>query len=53
MSVATLICLMKCRRMIGQVIVFITAKCSAKVWSRKSNLSVAVANGFSNWTLAA
>ena len=48
-SMTTLLCLMKCRPIIGFVRFFITTKCSAKMWSLMSNLSVAVAVGFSNW----
>ena len=53
-SMATLLFLIKCNPIIGPVNFFITTKCSAKVLSPISNLSVAVANGFSiaNWPLA-
>ena len=51
-SITTLLCLMKCKPIIGPVRLPITTKCSAKVWSSMSKLSVAVAVGFSNWPFA-
>ena len=48
-SITTLLCLMKCNPIVGLVNFFITTKCSAKMWSLISNLSVAVGMGFSNW----
>ena len=42
----------KCNPMIGCVSFILTTKCSAKVLSPISNLSVAVANGFSNQPFA-
>ena len=51
-SVTTLLFPIKCNPIIGPVNDFITAKCSAKNLPPISNLSVVVANGFSNWPLA-
>ena len=51
-SMTTLLFLIKCNPIIGPVNFFITTKCSAKVLSPTSILSVAVDNGFSNWPLA-
>ena len=47
-SMTRLLCLMKCNPTIGPVKLSITTKCLAKVVSRISNLSVIVANKFSN-----
>ena len=52
-SMTTLLCLMKFNPTIGPVRFFITTKCSAKMWSPMSNLSVVVAVGYSNWPFAA
>ena len=52
MSMTALFFLIKCNPIIGPVNLLITTKCSLKVLSPFSNLSVAVGNGFSNWTLA-
>ena len=51
-SMTTLLFLIKCNPIIGAVHFFITTRCSAKVLSPISNLSVAVAKVFSNWPLA-
>ena len=51
-SMTTLLFRTKCSPMIGPVSFFITTKCSAKILSQISILSVAVANGFSIWPLA-
>ena len=51
-SMTTLLCLMKCKPIIGRVRLFITRNCSAKMWSPMSNLSVVVAVGFSNLPFA-
>ena len=51
-SMTTLLCLIKCNPKKSPVRFFITTKCSAKLWSPTSNLSVAVAIGFSNWPFA-
>ena len=51
-SLTTLLRLMKSKPTTGPVIFFITTKCSAKVWSLKSNLNVVVASNFSNWPFA-
>ena len=51
-SMTTLLFLIKCNPIIGPVKFFITMKCSAKVLSPISNLSMAVAKGFSKWPLA-
>ena len=48
LSMTTLLCLMKSNPIMGPVNFFITTKCSAKVLSPMSNLSVAVDMGFSN-----
>ena len=52
LSMTTLLCLMKCNPIMDPVNFLITMKCSAKVWSPLSNLSVTVAFGFSNWPFA-
>ena len=51
-SMTTLLCLKKCNPIIGPVRFFITTECSPKRWSPMTNLSVAVAVGFSNWPFA-
>ena len=51
-SMTTLLFLIKCNPITGPVNFFIMTKCSAKVLSPISNLSVVVDNGFSNWPLA-
>ena len=51
-SLTALLFLIKCNPFIGPVNFFITTKCSADELSPISNCSVAVDNGFSNWTLA-
>ena len=51
-SMTTLLFLIKCNPNIGPVIFFFTTKCSAKVLSPVSNLSVVIAIGVSNWPLA-
>ena len=51
-SMTTLLFLMKCNPIIGPVIFFIKTNCSTNTLSPFSNLSVAVANRFSNWPLA-
>ena len=51
-SRTTLLFLIKCNLIIGPVNFLITTKCSTNLLSPVSNLSVAVANGFSNWPLA-
>ena len=51
-SMTTLLFLLKCKPIISPVSFFKTTKCSAKRLSPISNLSVAVANGFSTWPLA-
>ena len=51
-SMTTLLCLMKCNPIMSPVKFFITTKCYAKISSPLSNLSVAVAIGFSNWSFA-
>ena len=51
-SMTTLVLLMKCNSIIGPVNFFITRKCSTNILSPVSSLSVAVANGFSNWPFA-
>ena len=50
-SMTTLLFLIKCNPIIGPVNFFFTTKCSTKVLSPISNLSVAVAKGFLNWPL--
>ena len=52
LSMTTLPSLMKCNPMIGSVNFFIETKCFATVYSPIPNLSVAVANRFSNWSFA-
>ena len=47
-SMTTLLFLIKCNPVIDPVNLFFTTKCSTKVLSPSSNLSVAFANGFSN-----
>ena len=47
-SMTTLLCLMKCNLTMGLVKFFIRTKCSAKILSPISNISVAVDIGFSN-----
>ena len=51
-SMTTPLCLIKCKPIIGAVNFFFTTKCSTNLLSPIPNLSVAVANGFSNWPLA-
>ena len=51
-SMITLLCLMNCYYKMGPVKFFITAICSAKLLSTKSNLSVVDAIGFRNQPLA-
>ena len=51
-SMTTLLRLMKCNPIVGPVRFFMTTKCSAKMRSPLSILSVAVAIGFSNWPFA-
>ena len=51
-SMTTLLFLIKCKAIIDLVFFLITTNCSAKNLSPKSNLNVAVDNGFSNWPLA-
>ena len=51
-SLTTLLVLIKCNPIIGPINFFIKTKCSAKVLSPISNLSVAVDSGFCNWPLA-
>ena len=51
-SMTTLLCLMKCKPMISPVKLFITRKCSCKLWSPMSNLSLVVAGSFSNQSFA-
>ena len=51
-SMTTLLFLIKSNPIIGPVNFFITTKCSANMFSPISNLTVVVANGFSNWPLA-
>ena len=51
-SMTTLLFLMKCHSIFDPVNFFITRKCSAKLFSPISNLSVVFANGFSNWPFA-
>ena len=51
-SMTTLEFFIKCNPIIGPVNLLITTKCSGKILYPISNLSVAVANGFSNWALA-
>ena len=51
-SMTTLLCFIKCNPIIGPVRFSITTKCSAKMRSPMSYLSVAVAIGFSNWPFA-
>ena len=48
-SMNTMLFLKKCKIVIGFVNFFITTKCSTSVLSPVSNLSLAAANGFSNW----
>ena len=48
-SMTRLLCLMKCKTIIGPVKFFNRTKCSAKVLSPMSKLRVAVANGCSIW----
>ena len=50
--ITTLLFLINCNPIIGPLNFFITMKCSAKVLSPISKLSVAVDNAFSNWSLA-
>ena len=51
-SMTTLLFLIKCNPITGPVSLFITTKCTAKVWSPNCNLIVLVVKGFSNWPLA-
>ena len=51
-SMTTLLFLIKCNPNIDPVNFFNTTKCSTKILSPVSNLSVDVAIGFSNWPLA-
>ena len=51
-SMTTLLCLKKCQPSIGPLKFFNTTKCSAKVSSPISDLSVVVGNGFSDWPFA-
>ena len=51
-SMTTLLFLIKCKPIFGPVNFFITTKSSTKILSSFSKLSVAVANGFSNWPSA-
>ena len=51
-SMTTLLFLIKCNPLIGPVSFLITTKCSSKELSPISKSSVAVDNGFSNWSLA-
>ena len=48
----TLLFLKKCNPNIGPANLFYTTKCTAIIVFPISNLSVAIANGFSNWPLA-
>ena len=51
-SMTTLFFLISCNPMMGPVSLFNTTKCTANVLSPLWILSVAVANGFSNWPFA-
>ena len=51
-SMTTLLFLIKCKPLIGLVIFFFTTKCSAKMLSPVSNLTLTVANVFSNTSFA-
>ena len=51
-SMTTLLCLIMCEPIFDTVKVSITTNFSAIVLSQKSNLKLAVANGFSIWPLA-
>ena len=51
-SKTTLLFFIKCKPMIDPVIFFITMKCSPNVLSPKTNFSVNVTDGFSNWPIA-
>ena len=48
-SMTALLCLMNCNPTIGTVKLLVSTKCSAKVLSQTSNLSVVVANSSSKW----